>query len=119
MIAPFLTILNQLQIFHWQTISYAEHKALGKAYENLQGLFDKFIETYYGKYDRPHTSESYEYKINVINYRGNIVDILSSAFETCIEEIDHKLNPKDNELKNIRDEIQGEFHHIIYLLILK
>jgi hypothetical protein len=32
-IEKFLTLQNQLRIHHWQTPSFAEHKALGKAYE--------------------------------------------------------------------------------------
>jgi hypothetical protein len=40
-----LTIQNQLKIFHWQTKSYAEHKALDDAYGTLTDLFDEFLET--------------------------------------------------------------------------
>jgi len=41
----FLTIQNQLKIYHWQTESHAEHKALDKTYNKFTDLSDKFIET--------------------------------------------------------------------------
>jgi len=47
-ITKLLTVQNQLRVYHWQTKSYAEHKALGKLYESLDGLTDQFIETLAG-----------------------------------------------------------------------
>jgi len=43
-----LTILNQLKIHHWQTKSYAEHKALGKLYEKVFELKDEIVEKIMG-----------------------------------------------------------------------
>ena len=48
-VTDLLQMQNQLRIFHWQTKSYAAHKALGKAYENLDELIDTFIETALGR----------------------------------------------------------------------
>ena len=52
LITPFLKIQQQLRIFHWQTESYAQHKAFGKAYEEFDDLIDTFVETYIGKYGK-------------------------------------------------------------------
>ena len=30
-----MSFLNNTQVFHWQTQSYAEHEALGEYYESL------------------------------------------------------------------------------------
>ncbi len=43
-IVPLVQFQQQLRVFHWQTESYAQHKALGKAYEALDGLIDSFVE---------------------------------------------------------------------------
>jgi hypothetical protein len=53
------------QIMHWQTESYAAHKALGKYYETIPGLLDDVIEAYQGKNNVilgnfPSKMESYE-----------------------------------------------------------
>ncbi len=45
LISTFLCMQSQLRVWHWQTNSYAEHKALGKLYESLDGLVDDFVET--------------------------------------------------------------------------
>jgi hypothetical protein len=36
-------------IQHWQTTSYAEHKALQKYYESMPDLVDDLVETYMGR----------------------------------------------------------------------
>lgn len=56
------TVLNQLKIDHWQTKSYAEHKALGIAYEELDELFDKFVELLYGRVGIPTDNTTYSIK---------------------------------------------------------
>ena len=45
-IVPLVQFQQQLRVFHWQTESYAQHKALGKAYEALDGLIDSFVDLY-------------------------------------------------------------------------
>jgi len=49
LVSPLIRIQEQLRIFHWQTESYAQHKAFGKAYEELGELIDQFVEVYMGK----------------------------------------------------------------------
>lgn len=48
-ITKFINLQNQIRIFHWQTKSYSEHKALGSLYEGLDPLIDEFVEVYFGK----------------------------------------------------------------------
>ena len=43
-VSPLLTILNQIKVYHWQTTSFSEHKALDMAYESLGELVDEFVE---------------------------------------------------------------------------
>ena len=112
-LSAIFTVLNQLKIDHWQTKSYAEHKALGIAYEALDDLFDKFVEIFYGKgkiLDNKitYTVKSDSYSDNLIyNYttmRNNVISYLSTVTEG------------QGDLKNIQDEIEGEFNHLLYRL---
>ena len=52
-ITNFLTLQNQMRVFHWQTQknpgSFAQHEAFGTAYDELDPLIDDFIEIYQGK----------------------------------------------------------------------
>ena len=116
-LTPFLTILNQLRVYHWQTSSYAEHKALGAAYDALDELFDKFVEVYIGK-KRPQVA-NIEYVIKVTNYNTDIITNLSDIFNKAIEIIESMIDPNDSELANIKDEIAAEFCKLMYLLQLK
>ena len=44
--------LQQIKLLHWQTKSYARHKAYDDIYHSLGDLVDKFVEMYMGKYGR-------------------------------------------------------------------
>lgn len=47
-----LEIRDQAHIFHWQTKSYAEHKALGKFYDQYLDKIDDVAEQVFGKMGR-------------------------------------------------------------------
>ena len=107
------TVLNQLKIDHWQTKSYAEHNALGKAYEAFDSLFDKFVEIYYGRSAISDTKITYTVKSTsygsdlISNYttmRNNVISYLST------------ITDGSGDLKNIQDEIESEFNHLLYRL---
>lgn len=110
------TALNQIRIDHWQTKSYAEHKALGKAYEELDALFDTFVETYQGKNGIATATTAYTIKTN--SYNGNLSanytkmrDTLDEYLGTCTD--------SSSDLENIRADIKGEFNHLLYKLQLQ
>jgi hypothetical protein len=109
----FFTIQNQLQTDHWQTKSYAEHKALGNAYEALVGLFDTFMETYYGKNGIDSaatavTAMSHSYKDGLIAQYTKTRDVLDAYLGEC--------TGGSKDLENIRADIMGEFNHLLYRL---
>jgi hypothetical protein len=115
-LTPFLTTLCQFKIFHWQTTSYAEHKALGKAYENLDELFDSFVEVYYGKYGRP--TDAPEYNIKAESYGGDIKETIKGFRDQLMNELSNLLKEEDKDLLNLKDEIEAEFNRLLYLLSL-
>jgi len=105
----------QLRILHWQTESFAEHMAFGRTYDALDDLFDKLIETYSGKYERPKF--------------GGVKSISFADYETLKTEtylqtvddyfVDLFMASQDAELANIRDEIRDSIQTLKYLLTLK
>jgi len=115
-IEKFLTLQNQLRIHHWQTPSFAEHKALGKAYEALDGLIDSFVETHMGKYgkdtEQHRTIELHGYETShpmpVLNYFENYLK----------NELPEELSEEDTDLLNIRDEMLSVVNTTKYLLTL-
>ena len=117
LIAPFLRIQNQLRIFHWQTESYAQHKAFGKAYEDLDDLIDQFVEVYMGKHGRTRAKVSYN--IILDNLSDNYLEVVDSYVD-YLRELDDQLDAThDSELLNIRDEMLSSLDRLKYLLTLK
>lgn len=116
-ITPFLRIQNQLRVFHWQTSSYAEHKAFGKTYENLDDLVDNFVEAYFGKYGKLKAKMSYN--IVLTNYEDNAQLFVDESIDN-IKQMSVDLDSvNDSELINILDEILAELDTLKYLLTLK
>jgi len=81
MVSTLLHSQTQVHIFHLQTKSYSEHKALQGYYEGIDVLVDGIIESYQGKYDIIKQYESFkpeDYKSTeqVINYFKSLDDMI-------------------------------------------
>jgi hypothetical protein len=116
-ITALLTLQNQLRIFHWQTESYAEHKALGKAYESLDDLIDSLVEQSFGKYGREKSADGFDIKLQ--NYEQSKPQELLHSAEIAIRAMRARFE-KDGatNLSNITDEILGVIDQTSYLLTL-
>lgn len=92
-------------------MSYAEHKAVGKFYDDLSDLLDSFVETYAGKYGRPLVGGL----VNIVD--RDAVSIADAVCQyACSAE---ELLPEDTDLLNILADIKGAANHTKYLLSLK
>jgi DNA-binding ferritin-like protein len=115
-ITPLVQFQQQLRIFHWQTDSYAQHKAFGKAYEGLDDLVDSFIEKYMGLFGRSKPTTTFVLELKPLSQSN--VDITIQHFIDYLKDMDDEI-PVNTDLLNIRDEILGEIHQLKYLLSLK
>ena len=114
-----IKLQNQLRINHWQTESYAQHKAFGKAYENLGGLLDNLVEVHQGKYGRiAYPSPT---SIELVNMSDlDINSVLVEVTDYLSSEFGNDVDPqKDTDCLNIRDAILQELNQLKYLLTLK
>ena len=101
---------TQSHVFHLQTKSYAEHKALQKYYENIDGLVDDLIETYQGENDIIENYKSlpmlkYESKQQVISYFNELMEMVRELSEDF-----------PSYLKNIVDDIEVLINSTLYKL---
>lgn len=107
-----LTLLHSAtnaHILHWQSKSYAEHKALGTFYEELPEKVDDLVEAIQGKYD---TTLQFPATYHVPASTGKLeLHDLSQYFED-----NRKSLPSDSEIQNIADEIQQLIDSTLYLL---
>ena len=108
-----ITMELQLQLVHWQTSSYAEHKALGGLYEYLQGFRDGLTEKLMGYTGKKPSSLSV----------GSITPMsaMSICMEICTFASSLKSYAESNnymDIGNMADELSGEASKTKYLLTL-
>ena len=116
LIAPFLRIQNQIKVFHWQTESYAQHKAFDKTYKDFSDLVDQFVEVYMGKYGRSRAKLAYN--IELQNLGEDFLSIIDSYIQYLINLNNDLDSVEDSDLLNIRDEMLAVFNRLKYLLML-
>lgn len=112
----FLGLLGQIKVFHWATMSYAQHKALDEFHESLSGLVDKFVEVYIGRYKK-QPLKSFKITMDAVSDTSKLDKFLETERETV-----RKMHPsftKSSELQNILDEILAAFDQAIYLCNLQ
>lgn len=111
---PFLKVLSQIKVFHWQTFGYAEHKALDEYYSSMSGLIDSFMETYMGRYGRVLISTP---DFSIQDYsESTCKDFIET---TCLFLQSLHSNTSDSHLKNILDEMKAATDKLKYLLTLR
>jgi hypothetical protein len=123
-IISFLTILDQIKIYHWQTLKYSRHKATDELHEKLSELIDRFIEVLQGrnilekKDKRILIDENKDFiKIHNVNDENglalinNIKKFLESNYLITL------IN-NSSELLNIRDEMLSIVNQTAYLFTL-
>jgi len=107
-VSTLLHSATNAHFMHFQTESYAEHKALQKYYEGITDLVDNFTETYQGKYDKIKTyPDEFHLAKTPQKYLKSLCDF--------VEEIRKEL-PKDTPLQNIIDEIAALIDSTLYKL---
>jgi len=96
---------------HWNTRSYAKHKALGNFYEEIVDLADTFAETYQGRHGLvgPIHLQPTKKSPNVVDFLQEQLD----EIEKCRNEV---VDEKDTALQNIIDEIVALYLHTLYKL---
>lgn len=114
-----LGLQTQLKINHWQTKGIARHEAFGKAYDDLGGLIDEFVEISMGKYGR-FVLDGDEKNITLINLSEmNPSDMIKTCADALIEFSSDLDESRDTDLLNLRDEMLGLLNKLLYLLTLE
>lgn len=111
MVSILLHSQTQVHIFHLQTKSYSEHKALQNYYEGIDGLVDGIIESYQGKYDvltgyKSIKTEEYKSNDQIIKY--------FKALDAMVEK--NRKEIKESFIQNQIDTIQELIYSTLYKL---
>lgn len=115
----FVKVMFNLQLitklYHWNTTSFARHKATDQFADSIDPLLDRFVEVYSGRYNiKPYVTEI-SLNPKFITDDG-IVDLLRAIKGYLEREVPKFAN--DSELLNIRDELLAEINKMNYLLRL-
>ena len=108
-----LQLINKL--YHWNTTSFARHKATDQFADSIDPLLDRFVEVYSGRYNiKPYVTDI------LLNPKfitdDGIIDLLRAIKGYLEKEVPKFAN--DSELLTIRDELLAEINKMNYLLRL-
>lgn len=116
-----LELSIMIKLYHWNTLSYATHKATDQTHGILADKTDKYAEVMIGKGNGKYRINMNHYKTlnigkiesneNMIKKVKNFIIYLNNFHST----LDSKIY---SEVNNIRDEIVGELDTFLYLLTL-
>jgi hypothetical protein len=111
-----LTIRNQVKLYHWQTGSFARHKATDDLTAALDLNIDTFVESYMGRYGRPKVSGS----IKLHNFSESAARSFVAKQTTYLSTVlPRKIKKTDTDLLNLRDTILGDLNKVLYLFTLQ
>ena len=115
-VTAMLAIRNQIKLYHWQTGSFARHKATDDFTASLDENIDAFVEIYMGKYGRPKVTGT----IAITNFSESAAaSFVAKQVKYLSETLPKKLSPEDTDLLNLRDEILADVNKTRYLFTLK
>jgi hypothetical protein len=110
-----LTIRNQVKLYHWQTGSFARHKATDDLTAALDLNIDAFVESYMGRYGRPKVSGS----IKLHNFSESAARAFVAKQTRYLSTVlPKKIKKTDTDLLNLRDTILGDLNKVLYLFTL-
>lgn len=115
----FLQLRTQIKLYHWQTRVYARHIATDKILEQLDTAIDSFVEIYVGKYGRNRvTGKNAIITLHNLTEAG-AVKLLQSSVKYIQGTLTKSLKEHDTDLTNLRDEMVGQLHQLLYLFSLR
>ena len=105
---------QQSIVWHHQTTSYSEHKALNNYYDEILELIDELVESVSGVYGRPvgysvETLQNYKGHEHLVKYYKSLYDFIQRERKTIYQE---------SWIQNQVDEIAQLVAQTSYLLTL-
>lgn len=102
---------TQVHVFHLQTTSYSEHKALQGFYEGVDALVDGLVESYQGKHGIIKNYKTFD----MADYKSN--DQLLSYFKELLKIIsDNRDSVKESYIQNQIDTVEELINSTVYKL---
>ena len=111
MVSVLLHSQTQVHVFHLQTTSYSEHKALQGFYEGVDALVDGLVESYQGKHGIIKNYKTFD----MVDYKSN--NQLLSYFKELLKIIsDNRDSVKESYIQNQIDTVEELINSTVYKL---
>ena len=112
-VSTFMEMLNTVKVYHWNTRSYAEHKATDELYEKLNEHIDSFVEVMLGKHGErlPNLRK----KVPVVTKYVSDFKSRIFAYRHCLKVLSRCFS-RDEDLMSIRDDILSDLNQFLYLM---
>jgi hypothetical protein len=115
----YLTLRNAVKLYHWNTLSYARHKASDDLVASIDKITDSFVEVYIGRYGRDNALG----KAMTLDLPGldekYVVEFLKNAVDWLATRLPKFIKSTDTDLLNIRDELIAAINQALYLFTLR
>jgi hypothetical protein len=125
LVLTFLTISNQIKLYHWQTKLHPRHEATDSYFNNINQLIDKFIETLLGRVIIENRNLNYRLAIEpnkhiiLENYNDEDAFIFLNNIKSYLEGVlINNIISKSTDLQSIRDDMLSETNKLAYLFSL-
>ena len=124
LIQALFSVEHNVKLYHWQTTSYARHKATCDFLTAYLPLVDQFIEVYLGHNPevKSKITKMKMFDTSIAPARENLADlsqdstaILLNDLASRLQKIDQTGFIKQSDLLNIRDEIVSQIKQTLYL----
>ena len=111
----FFTLQLNIKLYHWNTTSFARHKATDEFSGKLLGLIDRFVEVFIGRYQAKPLISNIKIDSAFLTDEGSQNLLIKSR--QYLENLSNLI--KDTDLLTIRDELLSEVNQTLYLYQLK
>jgi DNA-binding ferritin-like protein len=112
-----LAVRDQAHVYHWQTESFAQHKAFGEFYDDYLELVDEIAENIMGVKERPKIGKA---TITLEDYSDSAIKAyLEDARKLFTDELRYVVDEQYSGIFNLADEITSLINKMQYLLTLK
>jgi len=113
-VCKFLHYQTLIKIYHWQTSSFARHKASDELHATLQEKIDNFVEVMQGSRGKKiKFTKTKMLPIQNVSENGAVKMLIK--FKSWLNE----LSLNEDDLMNLRDEIVSSVNKTLYLYDLK
>jgi hypothetical protein len=114
----FFHMTLNIKLYHWQTRSFARHRASDDLLITLLPLIDTFVETYSGRYTRPEFKDDLQIEVKQLD-DTKMKALLHNYIVFLKEELPRSLKTNDTDLFNIRDDMISILNKTLYLFTLE